>query len=233
MVDHVSDILFAPTSLAAKNLADEKVHGRIFITGNTVIDAVKLCLSENRSAIMKSVPFNEFCLATIHREENVDHPDVLRQLVAVLTEMSIPGVLPLHPRTNRRLHEFGLYRKLTSCPRLRVLPPAGYVDMLVLMKNCKFILTDSGGLQEEATAPSIRKRVVLMRSKTERPEAVDSGFVVVAGVRKENILKSIDDVINSPLRELPRRSPYGNGKASERIVDVILGGNRVLHARNE
>jgi UDP-N-acetylglucosamine 2-epimerase (non-hydrolysing) len=226
MVDHVSDILFAPTSLSEKNLIQERVHGKVFVTGNTIIDAVSLYVTQGCSDIMRRVPFSEFCLATVHRQENVDEPGVLRQLVAVLTEMSIPVVLPLHPRTNHRLHDFGLYEELASCPRICMLPPTGYLDTLVLMKNCKFILTDSGGLQEEATAPSIRKRVVLMRSSTERPEAVDSGFVTVAGVHKENVMAAIDNVIKNHAVELPGKSPYGDGKAAERIVDVVLRETR-------
>jgi len=230
MVDHVSDILFAPTPVSAKNLTDEKVHGKVFVTGNTVIDAVQLYSTESCcSDIMRRIPFSEFCFATLHRQENVDEPKVLRQLVAVLTEMSIPVVMPLHPRTNRRLHDFGLHEKLTSSPRVCLLPPLGYFDTLLLMRNSKFILTDSGGLQEEATAPSIRKRVVLMRSSTERPEAVDSGFVRVAGVDKENVLLTINRVIGSSGHELPHTSPYGDGRAAERIVDLILSerGSRV------
>jgi UDP-N-acetylglucosamine 2-epimerase (non-hydrolysing) len=224
MVDHVSDLLFAPTETSKQNLLNEHVYGKILVTGNTVVDAVcdYLPLSGS-SEIMKRVPFQEFCLATIHRKENVDRPETLAGIVDMLVEMEIPVVFPVHPRTSLRLRDFGFYNKLSSLTHVCLLPPVGYIDTLVLMKNSKFILTDSGGLQEEATVPSIRKPVILLRQSTERPETVEMGFTKMAGVNKEAVLNAVNGLLNDP-PFLPNRSPFGDGNAANRIVDAIVQG---------
>jgi UDP-N-acetylglucosamine 2-epimerase (non-hydrolysing) len=223
MVDHVSDVLFAPTETSRRNLVNEQVYGKIFVTGNTVVDAVNhyLPLASKCLDIMKRIPFPEFCFTTIHRVENVDSPEILRDLVDVLVEMEIPVIFPVHPRANLRLREFGLYEKLALSPHVCLLPPVGYIDTLVLMKKSEFVLTDSGGLQEEATVPLIRKPVVLLRSSTERPEAVEAGFTKVAGVSKEGVLNVIKALLDNP-PALPASSPFGDGKAAERIVNVVI-----------
>ena len=219
MVDHFSDLLFAPTLDAKKNLATEHAHGRVFVTGNTVIDAVMQCmpLAERTSRILETISYKQFILATAHRAENVDDPIVLRELVDALIEAPFPVVFPAHPRTVKRLREFGLYSKITQCANVQVLPPAGYLDLLLLMRKCEAILTDSGGLQEEATAPPIRKPVVVFRKRTERPEAVRAGFARVAGVSRIGVLRAFKEMLSCN-RRLPVRSPYGNGRAGEKIV---------------
>jgi len=222
MVDHISDLLFAPTEASKNNLTDEHVYGEVFVTGNTVIDAVDhyLPLALESSNIMERVPFSEFCYVTIHRHENVDSPEILRELVSALLELEVPIVFPVHPRTNLRLHELGLYEELASSPRVYLLPPIGYFDSLVLMKKSQLILTDSGGLQEEATAPSIRKPVIVLRSSTERPEAVETGFARMGGVTEHTILDAVHEIQKNP-PVLPELSPFGDGKAAERIVKTI------------
>jgi UDP-N-acetylglucosamine 2-epimerase (non-hydrolysing) len=224
MVDHISDILFAPTETSKENLVNEHVHGKVIVTGNTIVDAVNQYLSLAKvSGIMNRVSFKEFCFATIHRKENVDSPSVLAGLVDVLVRMEMPSVVPLHPRTRLRLEESNLYRKLASSTHICLLPPIGYLEALHLMTECSFILTDSGGLQEEATVPSIRKPVVLLRSSTERPEGVIAGFTRVAGVESEDVLRCINEISCDPPR-LPEFSPFGDGKAAQRIVDAVTQG---------
>jgi UDP-N-acetylglucosamine 2-epimerase (non-hydrolysing) len=223
MVDHVSDLLFAPTEKARKNLLNEQVQGEVFVTGNTVIDAVTqhLPLALRHRKEMEGVSFREYALATIHRSENVDSPKTLGSLVDVLVESPIPIVFPVHPRTSLRLQEFRLYDRLAVSRNVQLLPPVSYLDMLLLMKNCRFILTDSGGLQEEATVPSIRKYVLVARESTERPEAVETGFARVVGVNKDQIIGGIREFLDCP-PSLPRCSPFGDGKSGERIADILL-----------
>jgi len=223
MVDHVSDVLFAPTKMSGQNLANEHVYGKILVTGNTVVDAVNhyFASASKNSVIMDRIPYPEFCFATIHRKENVDSMEILRGLVDVLVKMEMPVVFPVHPRTSVRLRESGLYEKLVLSRHIRLLPPIGYFDTLVLMKNCKFILTDSGGLQEEATVPLIRKPVILLRSSTERPEAVKAGFTRVVGVSEERVLDAITALLDDP-PSLPNFSPFGDGKSAERIVTEFM-----------
>jgi len=126
----------------------------------------------------------------------------------------------MHPRTRRRLRENRVLAKVEALSNVLILPPLGYLDFLVLMKNCRLIITDSGGIQEEATAPSIRKPVLVMRLSTERPEAVEAGFAKVVGTGKKEILAAMREVGKHEV-ELPNTSPFGDGTAGQKIVDVI------------
>jgi UDP-N-acetylglucosamine 2-epimerase (non-hydrolysing) len=222
LTDHISTYLFAPTSTAIDNLKRENVWGKIYLTGNTVIDAVvqHLPIAEKRSHILEKVDFKEFALATAHRAENVDDLDVLKNFMEAFAEAPMPVVYPMHPRTKKRLRENKAYQKIKKSQNLQILPPLGYLDFLVLMKRCRMLVTDSGGIQEEATAPCIRKPVLVIRLSTERPEAVDAGFAQVVGVRKREILKAMKMTIEHPKR-LPRKSPYGDGDSAEKIVEII------------
>lgn len=222
MVDHASAYLFAPTEKAKQNLTGENVWGRIYVTGNTVVDAVlqHVPLAEKQSRIMEQVRFREYALATAHRMENVDGPNVLKNFVEAFTESPIPVVFSVHPRTKKRLRQYKMWRKVSSSENVQILPPIGYFDFLVLMKNCKLILTDSGGLQEEATAPTIRKPVIVLRLSTERPEAVEAGFARVVGTEKDSILTAITEILKGKLK-LPVKSPFGDGDAGEKIAQIV------------
>jgi len=222
LVDHMSAYLFAPTENASENLKSENVWGRIHITGNTVIDAVfeHLGLAEEKSTIINEIRFDSFALVTAHRAENVDNPTVLKNFVEAYLEAPVPIVYPIHPRAKKRLIQNGLWRKLKNSKNVQLLPPVGYLDFLVLMKNCRFIVTDSGGIQEEATAPPIRKRVIVTRISTERPEAVKAGFAEIVGTRKENIVLAMEKALNNE-KKLPNYSPFGDGKAAKEIVKII------------
>ncbi len=193
LTDHISAYLFAPTTTAENNLKKENVWGRIYLTGNTVIDAVYqyLPIAEKKSKIMHNIPFEKFILATTHRAENIDNFIVLKNFVEAFIESPIPVVYPLHPRAKKRLRQYGLYSKVKKSKNIRILQPLGYLDFLVLMKRCEMIVTDSGGIQEEATAPCIRKPVLVIRLSTERLEAVKAGFAEVIGVEKREILDAI------------------------------------------
>jgi len=222
LTDHMSEYLFAPTERAKANLLKENVWGRIYLTGNTVIDAVveHLPIALKKSDIMSKIPFETFALATAHRAENVDDLSVLESFMDVFSESPIPIVYPMHPRTRRRLQENGMLAKMEALGNVLILPPLGYLDFLVLMKNCRLIITDSGGIQEEATAPEIRKPVLVMRLSTERSEAVEAGFARVVGTDKKEILAAMDETCRHEV-ELQNASPFGDGTAGQKIVDVI------------
>ncbi len=145
IVDHISDLLFAPTDRARENLERENVHGKIYVTGNTVIDAViqHMPLAEENSKIINKIRFGEYILMTAHRAENVDDPNVLKNFVEVCIHSPLPIVFPVHPRTAKRLKEYGLYNILKRCGNVQLLPPVGYLDFLMLMKHCKLILRAS------------------------------------------------------------------------------------------
>ena len=223
LVDHLSKFLFAPTEIARKNLEKESVWGSIYLTGNTVIDAViqHMRLAEKKSSIMDEIRFKRFALVTAHRAENVDDPAVLKNFVEAFTEALIPIVYPIHPRTRKRLRQRKMWRKLCAADNVQLLQPLGYFDFLVLMKNCEMIITDSGGIQEEATAPPIRKPVLIIRLTTERPEAVKAGFAKLVGVEKRNILKAMEQTLTEE-RAMPNISPYGDGTAAKKIVKILM-----------
>ena len=223
LVDHVSKYLFAPTETARRNLEKESVWGNIYVTGNTVIDAVTqhLPLAEKKSHIMDEIRFKRFVLVTAHRAENVDDPNVLKNFVEAFAQAPIPVVYPIHPRSKKRLRQQKMWGKLSRAENVQLLQPLGYFDFLVLMKRCEMIITDSGGIQEEATAPVLRKPVLVIRLSTERPEAVEAGFARLVGVDKRGILAAMENVLNER-RELPRTSPYGDGTAAEKIVEVLM-----------
>jgi UDP-N-acetylglucosamine 2-epimerase (non-hydrolysing) len=222
LTDHISNYLFAPTERAKNNLTKENVWGKIILTGNTAIDAVNqhLPLATKKSTIMQKIPFKTYALATSHRAENVDYGGFLEALMEVFSKSPIPIVYPMHPRTRKRLQENNLLAQMEKMRNVLILQPLGYLDFLVLMKNCSLILTDSGGIQEEATAPSISKKVLVIRLSTERQEAVEEGFAKVVGTNKNNILAEINQAV-AKVEKLPSVSPFGDGTAAQKIVEVI------------
>ncbi|MGD6809920.1 MAG: non-hydrolyzing UDP-N-acetylglucosamine 2-epimerase [Candidatus Bathyarchaeia archaeon] len=221
LTDHISNYLFAPTPRAKANLEKESIWGKIFVTGNTVIDAVDqhLLMVEKKATILNQVTFEKFALATAHRAENVDDLAVLETFMEVFAESPLPIVYPMHPRTKKRLQESNLYNKVLEIKNVLVLPPLGYLDFLALMRHCSIIITDSGGIQEEATAPNIRKPVLVMRLSTERPEAVEAGFAKVVGTQKKQILSALNEFDN--WGKLPSVSPFGDGSSAKQIVDIL------------
>jgi UDP-N-acetylglucosamine 2-epimerase (non-hydrolysing) len=222
LTDHLSALLFAPTERAKANLKRESAWGKIYVTGNTVIDAViqHLPIAERKSKILKIIRFEKFALATAHRAENVDDEAVLRTFMEAFAESPVPVVYPMHPRTRKRLHQNKVYAQISKTRNVQLLPPVGYLDFLMLMKKSELIITDSGGIQEEATAPSIRKPVLVIRLSTERPEAAEAGFAQVVGTDKHDILAAIEAAL-ARRKELPHTSPFGNGNAAEKIVKIL------------
>lgn len=218
-VDHISEFLFAPTQTNKMILRKENVHGKIFVTGNTSIDAV--CENIDKSKKMKTISddFDDFVLLTLHRGENVDVKNVLSGIVNGLINSKTKIVFPLHPRTLKKLSQFGLYSKIKNSKNISILPPLGYFDMLYLMQKCNLIVSDSGGIQEESTAPSIRKKVLVLRTSTERTEAVESGYAEIIGVNPLKISNSIRKNFDNPVKL--SKNPYGNGKTSKKIIEIL------------
>ncbi|MHA1268760.1 MAG: non-hydrolyzing UDP-N-acetylglucosamine 2-epimerase [Candidatus Helarchaeota archaeon] len=222
IIDHISNYLFAPTKNSVDILKRENVWGKVFNTGNTVIDA---CLQHyqialEKSRIMDSISFKKFVLITAHRAENVDNPKTLRGLIDAFLKIPYPIVFPIHPRTLSRLKEFDLYDKLNSPKNTLLIPPVGYLDLLILMRNCEFIVTDSGGIQEEATSPIIKKYTFVIRKTSDRPESSEIGFSKVVGTNTEKILNEINKYLENPPK-LPNTSPYGDGNAGKKIISIL------------
>jgi len=220
LTDHASSILFAPTEKSKTILEKEDVWGDIFVTGNTVIDACvqNLELAEEKADLDFDIP-EDFVLVTAHRAENVDDVDVLENYTEVFEELKYPIIYPIHPRARKMFKRFGLYERVKKNEDIHLIPPQGYFEFLILMKRCRFILTDSGGIQEEATAPGIEKKVFVLRESTERPEAVEAGYCTVVGTDKKDILEAVEDFKEGIWN--PEKSPYGDGKTAEKIVSIL------------
>lgn len=222
VADHVAHFLYAPTQTTVANLEREGVWGRIWLTGNTVIDAIERYLPQARPPEGLDLP-DDFVLLTAHRAENVDDPDFLRGLQKVIRELGRPVVYPLHHRTKASLTHHGLYESFAATPGLQLIQPVGYFEFMALMQRSAFILTDSGGIQEEVTAPSMRKRVFVMRLGTERPEAIASGHARVVGTSAEAILVAVREDGDRPI-PADAECPYGQGDAARITVDALLEG---------
>jgi len=225
MIDHISDHLFAPTEGTAENAREDNVKGEIHVTGNTVVDAAQrgMTLADERSTVLQdlSIDPGEYGVFTAHREENVDDPDVLRDLLTIIErtvdEIGLDVVYPIHPRTEKRLEQFDLTDRAEAIGGLRLVDPMGYLDFLSLLSESALALTDSGGIQEEACILGVP--CVTLRENTERPETVEVGANVVAGTDPTEVLTEVDRSIGASGEW---ENPFGDGRTAERIVDILL-----------
>jgi len=221
LVDHLSAYLFAPSEGALTILRKEACWGDSYVTGNTVIDAVVRYGSQALPpAGLGDRPLNAFALATGHRAENVDDVGILREMCEVFARCPIPVVYPIHPRARKRLQSSGLEAKLHASRNVTLLGPLGYLEFLWLLRACRFILTDSGGIQQEATAPSVEKKVFVLRETTESTEAVDAGYAEVVGTNPQVVLPRLEDFLSERWTS-PGKHPYGQGDAGRRIVEIL------------
>jgi len=215
LTDHISKLLLAPTKDAEKNLEKEGIKNGVHNIGDVMYDAV--LMFKEKSKIKEKllekigVKKNEYILATIHRAENTNNIERLKNIIEALNESSTTIVLPLHPRTKKFIEEYGL----NFAEDIKVIEPVGYLEMLMLEGNSQKIVTDSGGVQKEAYFMS--KPCITMRDETEWVETVDVGWNVVVGTDKAKILESIKNF--NPKNEQPYI--FGDGKASEKIVELI------------
>lgn len=223
MIDHISDILFTTTKTAESNLVHEKVKGEIFYSGNTIVEAVQQNLeiaSNKTSVILSKIGEEPYVLLTLHREENVDHEDKLRNVCQAMSRVrekfGLRVIYPCHPRTRARLEQFGFDDLISRTDGFDIIEPVGYLDFLLLSSEADLILTDSGGVQEEACI--IKVPCVTLRDNTERPETVDLGSNILAGTEPEKIFSSIAWALSL---EKNWSNPYGSGDAAKRIADVL------------
>lgn len=224
MIDHISDYLFAPTEQAKQNAVEDNVKGSVHVTGNTIVDAVErnIDISRQKSTILKDLAVDDFALFTAHREENVDDEETLAALVEAIRRVSeaydVEVVYPIHPRTKKRLVQFGLRERADALDTLLLTEPVGYLDFLQLIDTAEIILTDSGGVQEEASI--IGTPCVTLRENTERPETVSVGSNVVAGTDPDEVLACVKKMWGV---EGNWSNPFGDGTAAEQILDIVLG----------
>lgn len=225
MTDAVTDLYFAPTMQSKENLIKENHDEKnIFVTGNTAIDALKLTVQENyHHDVLEQIPSNhQLVLVTMHRRENQGEPmrrvfRTLRQVVEAHGDVEVIYPIHLSPAVQEAAKEI-----LSNHPQIHLIEPLDVVDFHNIAARSYFIMSDSGGVQEEA--PSLGKPVLVLRDTTERPEGVTAGTLKLVGTESENIREAMETLLTDETvyHQMSQASnPYGDGRASERIVEAI------------
>lgn len=231
VADHVADLMFAPTETNRQNLLREGLpDAKIIVTGNTVVDALQLALTvpyDWATGPLASVSRTErIVLITAHRRENLGEPmrQLLRAVASLARRFEGQGIQFVFPVHRNPMVGAAVTAELGSVDNVLLLDPLDYVSLLNLMRECALVLTDSGGIQEEA--PSLGVPVLVMRERTERPEGLDTGLVSLVGTDFQRIVSIASRVLSEPSE--PRRgilNPYGDGKAAQRIVEALRTGS--------
>ena len=221
LTDIISDYLFVPTEAARDNVLREGVDkDRIFITGNTITDVVyqNLEIACRKADIDNKLKLNhnKYFLVTAHRQENVGNKErlagILEGLKLVYREFKLPVIFPIHPRTRSQVKEFDL-----AVPQgVTLIEPVGFLGFLKLEANAKLVLTDSGGVQEETCI--LRVPCVTLRDNTERPETLEVGSNVLAGVMPDKILDCVKFMLN---KDRTWENPFGDGRTGQKIVKIL------------
>lgn len=230
MADVCTKMYFVPTEESGLNLISEGTYYKnIYVTGNTVVDACirNLRIAEKKSNIISKLNLDKnarILAVTIHRAENVDNEKRLNNIVDALLGLNdFEIVFPVHPRTKKMLNEFDLYSKLEEKDNIHLIKPIGYLDFLLLLSKSFLVLTDSGGIQEEAITLNVP--AMTLRYNTERPETVSAGGNILVGSDKDKILATSEKLLNDEetLNSMKSaKNPYGFGNASEIIIESIL-----------
>ena len=226
LADHVSTFLFTPTKDAKTNLLKEGMdENNIFVVGNTIVDAA---IQNSELAEKKDFEYplsleEDYAVLTMHRQENVDKESNLEIIIDFLEDYPIKVVYPIHPRSEKRFKEFELLKDLKSIDNLFLTPPLSYLKFLKLMKNSNIILTDSGGIQEEAVILS--KPCLTLRDNTERPESVEAGGNILTGLNKDKILENTSKILEDKTfrREMENAvNPFGEQGSGRRISNILV-----------
>lgn len=223
VADHLSDLLFATSPISRTNLLAEGIaENKVFVTGNTIVDAVKQNLEISERLVgdaLSSMGLEKdgYILATLHRQENVDSKERLESILAGLqgasSALGKEVIFPIHPRTRKNILSFGL----AVPPGIRMIEPLGFLEFLQLESKAALALTDSGGVQEEACILGVP--CVTLRNNTERPETVDVGANVVAGVESANIIGCAKKM---SVVETAWACPLGDGNTARQIIEIIV-----------
>ena len=227
MVGAIADLHFCPTVANQKNLQRETITQGVFLTGNTVIDALQTTVVKDftfAEDILNNLDYEnrKVILVTCHRRENYGQPmtnimTALRRIADAFPEVELVYPVHLSPVVQEAAHKY-----LDNHPRIHLIAPLAVDEMHNLMARCHLVMTDSGGLQEEA--PALGKPVLVLRKETERPEAVEAGTVKLAGVEEEVIFSMASELLTNPAAYQAMAhavNPYGDGQACRRIADAI------------
>jgi UDP-GlcNAc3NAcA epimerase len=219
LADRISTILLCPTKTAVANLEKEgykNFQTQVLMTGDVMLDAARFYEKQASSmaVVAKEIKYPSFALSTIHRAENTDDIERLKEIALALNDLhkTLPVVLPVHPRTAKKLTDHGI--KLD----VHLLDPVGYFDMISLLSRCSLVLTDSGGLQKEAYF--FEKPCVTFRDETEWVELVEVGANKVVGANRKGIVEAAQNYLKN--KPTFTQKLYGEGKASEKIIEALL-----------
>ncbi len=231
--DVCSSMYFIPTEESAINLLAEGFSRKnLIITGNTVVDACfrhleiarKKGFSNESLASLNIEEMDNILTLTMHRAENVDDKRRVTNIIEALKELDYMNIIfPIHPRTKNTLQNFGLFDELNDLEHVHIIKPIGYLDFLQLTSLSTLILTDSGGLQEEAITLDVP--ALTLRYNTERPETVSAGGNILVGADKDAILKYVKKIVEDEdfaQKMKKAENPYGQGEAAKRTVDAIV-----------
>ena len=231
IIDSISSLYFAPSERAVTNLYYEGIDPeRIFFTGNTIVDAIRIFKermsienTEQAEEILSQIS-NNFIVCTFHRVSNVENKNNLKEIISFLANYSeIPIIFLIHPRTKKKIIELGKYNSLEKNSNLHIHESINYFSILKLLSNerCLMILTDSGGLQEEAAI--LQKPCITLRPNTERPETVLHQINTLIPTEEKSILKEIQRILSEDFENRFDQfgKPYGNGYASKEILEIL------------
>ncbi len=224
VTDALSEFLFTTEKSGNENLMREGIPAtKIYYVGNVMIDSLMFFLEKaKQSRILEELQLQPkgYALVTLHRPSNVDDPQNFQKILAAFAEIQqdIPIVFPIHPRTEKNITRFGLREEVERLPNLRLIPPVGYLDFMQLMQNTRFVMTDSGGIQEETTYLHIP--CLTIRENTERPVTVEIGTNELVGTDTEKIIANARKILQGNWKQgsIPE---LWDGRAAERIVNVL------------
>ncbi len=219
LVDHASDLLFVPTAAGVEHLKREAAHGAIHLTGDVMRDALEMHLERATGrphpAQRLGLAARGYVLLTIHRAENTDDPTALGEIVGGLARLTEPVIFPVHPRTMKALARHGLTGRLSALAHVKAIEPVGYLDMLILERDARLIITDSGGIQKEAYL--LGTPCLTVFAQTSWPETVAAGWNRLVKARGDDIAAAA--TVGAPAA--PRPDLYGDGRAAVRIAGLI------------
>jgi UDP-N-acetylglucosamine 2-epimerase len=212
LTDHASDLLFCPTETAVANLAAEGITRGVHLTGDVMVDALQenLALAKERATV--DLPATGYFLATVHRASNTDDPVALRAIMAAFALLEAPVVFPAHPRTRKKLAEYGI----APAANVSVVEPLPYFDMLAALAGARAVLTDSGGVQKEAYI--LKVPCVTLRENTEWVETIEDGWNVLVGADADRIVLAAGKANGAHRRHDAR---FGDGHAAARMAAII------------
>ncbi len=216
LTDHVSTLLFASTHTAVKNLHQENISSGVHHVGDIMYDAAIRfgSIARDESKILKWLSVKDYFLATVHRQENTDIRENLEGIFQAFDEIAssdCPVILPIHPRTSKMMER---YKIQTRNPEVRIIPPVSFLDMIMLEKDARAILTDSGGIQKEAYFH--HTPCITLRDVTEWVETVEAGWNQLVGARTENIIRAVGQI-----REGTIIDDYGKGDSAKNMIKLI------------